>query len=89
MQTHTRSNNNDDNNRDKDKIIIIFSILGELKKLRNMKVTFIPSVVSTLGKFPKGLERKLEELEIRRRIVTIKTTVRLRSVKLDRRVLKT
>ena len=45
------NDNNNDNNR-------------ELGKLWNM-VTVIPIVVGALGTVPKGLERKLEELEIR------------------------
>ena len=50
-------------------------ITRELKKLWNMRVTVIPIVAGALGTFPKGLEKRLEELEIRRRIETIQTIV--------------
>ena len=43
----------------------------ELKKVWNMKVTVIPVVVRDLGMVPKGLEKRLGELEIRGRIETI------------------
>ena len=36
-----------------------------------MKETVIPIVIGTLGTVPKSLERRLEELEIRRRTKTI------------------
>ena len=36
----------------------------ELKKLWNMKVTVIPIVIGALGTIPKGLVKRLEELEI-------------------------
>ena len=49
-------------------------LLRELKWLWNMKVTMIPVVVGALGTVSKGLERGLEELEIRGRIETIQTT---------------
>ena len=45
-----------------------------------MKVTVIPIVIGALGTAPKGLERGLEELEIRGRIETVQTTALLRSV---------
>ena len=44
--------------------------LKKTKKLWILRVTVIPIVVSALGTVPKGLERKLEELEIRGRIET-------------------
>ena len=37
----------------------------ELKKLWNMKVTFIPIVIGTLGTVTEGLLERLEGLEIR------------------------
>ena len=39
-------------------------LVRELKKLWNIKVTVIPIVVGTLGIIPKGLEKRLGELEI-------------------------
>ena len=39
--------------------------------LFNMKLTVISIVVGTFGNVLKGLERRLEELEIRRRIEII------------------
>ena len=39
-----------------------------------MKVTVIPVVISALGTVFKGLEKRLEELEIGGRIETIQTT---------------
>ena len=41
------------------------------KKLRNMKVTFIPVVIGALGTVTKELVQGLEDLEIRRRMETI------------------
>ena len=49
----------------------------------------IPIVIGALGMVPKGLERSLEELEIRGRIETIQTTALLRSARILRRVLET
>ena len=44
--------------------------LKELKNLRNKKVTEIPILVGAFGTVPRYLENKMEELEIRGRIVT-------------------
>ena len=49
----------------------------ELRKLVNIKVTVIPVVTAIFGTVPKGLERGLEEWEIRGRIETIQTTALL------------
>ena len=46
----------------------------ELKKLWNMKVTFIPIVIGVLGIVTKVLIKGLEDLEIRGRVKTIQTT---------------
>ena len=54
-----------------------------MKKLWNMKVTFIPIVNGTVGTVTKGLIKGLEDLEIR---VTIQTTALLRSARILRRV---
>ena len=61
----------------------------ELKKLWNMKVTFIPIVIGALGIVTEGLIKGLEDLEIRGRVETIQTTALLRSVRIPRRVLET
>ena len=45
-------------------------------------------MISELGTVPKGLERRLEELEVQERIETIQTTVLLRSARILRRVLE-
>ena len=37
----------------------------ELKKRRNIKVTFIPIIIVTLGTVTEGLIKELEDLEIR------------------------
>ena len=60
----------------------------ELKKLWNMRVKVIPIVIGALGTVPKGLERSLNELEIKGRIDTIQTTALLKSARIIRRVLE-
>ena len=60
----------------------------ELKKLRNMLVTFIPIVFSSLGTVPKGLIKGLEDLDLTGRVETIQTTALLRSTKILRRVMQ-
>ena len=59
------------------------------KKLWNMKVKVIPIVVGALGTVPKGLERGLENPDIRGRIDTIQNTALLQSTRILRRVLDT
>ena len=60
-----------------------------LKTLWNMRVMMmIPIVIGVLGTVPKGLERGLEQLEIRGRIETIQTRT-LRSARILRRLLET
>ena len=62
----------------------------ELKKtLWNMRVKVLPIVIGALGKVPKGLERSLDELEIRGRIETIQTTALLKSARIIRSVVET
>ena len=46
----------------------------ELKKLWNMKVTIIPIVIGAFGIVTKGLLKRLEDLEVGRRVETIQTT---------------
>ena len=64
-------------------------LVREPKRLWTMKVMVIPIVVGALGTVPKGLEKMLEELEIRGRIETIQITALLRSARILRRVLET
>ena len=54
-----------------------------------MTVIFLPVVVGVIGMVRKGLERKLEELQIRGRIEYIQITVLTRSAKILCRVLQT
>ena len=60
----------------------------EQKKLWDMLVTVILIVVGALGTVPKGLERGLEQSEIRIRIETHTTTL-LRSARISKRMLET
>ena len=55
-----------------------------MKKLRNMKVMFIPIVIGSLGTVTNGLLKRLENFEIRRQLETIQTTKLLRSAKILR-----
>ena len=52
-------------------------------------MTVISNVVGALRSVPNGLEKKQEELEIRRRIETIQTMALLRSARILRCVLET
>ena len=61
----------------------------ELKKLWNMKVTIIPTVIGAFGTVNKGLLKGQEELEVERRVETIQTTALLRTASMLRRVLET
>ena len=60
----------------------------ELKKLWNMKVTFVPIVIGALGTITKGLLKGLVDLEVSRRMEAIQTTL-LRTARIQRRVLET
>ena len=61
----------------------------ELRKLRNMKVKMIPTVIRVLWMIPKGLEREHEEMKIEGRTETIQTIAILRSASIPRRILET
>ena len=63
-------------------------IARELTKLWNMKGTIIPIVTGVFGKVTKGLLKGLEDLEIRGRVETIRTTTLLRTARILRRVLE-
>ena len=58
-------------NEKKDKYL---DLAWELKKLRNLKVTFIPIVIGALGTVTEGLIKDLEDLEIKGRVETIQNT---------------
>ena len=59
------------------------------KNLWKMRMTVIRIVVGALGTVLRGAEKRQTELEIRRRIKTIRTTSLLRSARILRRVLET
>ena len=56
-----------------------------------MKVTVIPIVIGALGTITRGLIQGLKDLEInkKKRVETIQTTVLLISVRILRRVMET
>ena len=54
-----------------------------------MRVSLIPIVIGAVGTIPKGLVRRLEDLEIRGRVDTIQTTALLRLARLLRRLRET
>ena len=62
---------------------------SKLKKLSNMKVTVIPTLIGALGTISWGLLKGLEELEIEIRIETIQTTAVIWSARILRGVLVT
>ena len=57
----------------------------DVKKLWNMRVTVMSIGVGTLVTVPKGMEKRLEELEIRGRIETTQTTAVLKSARILKR----
>ena len=59
-----------------------------LKKLWNMKVTFIPIVIGAFGTVTRELIKRLEDLKIRGRVETIETTALLKTARILRRVLE-
>ena len=61
----------------------------ELKKIWNMKVKIVPSVISAFGTVKKGLLNGLEDLEVGGRVETIVTKTLLRMARILRRVLET
>ena len=68
---------------------ITFRPCWELRKLWNMKVTVITSLIGALGTIFKALERRLGWLDIRVWFEIIHTTTFLRSAWILRRVLET
>ncbi len=75
--------------KDSEKKDKYLDLAGELKKLWNINVTFIPIIIGPLGTVTEGLLKGLEDLKIRGRVETIQTTVLLRSTRTLRRVLET
>ena len=65
------------------------NLARELKNLWKMKVTVIPIAIGALGTITKGLLKGLEDLEMRGWVVTIQTTVWLKSARILRRVMET
>ena len=65
------------------------SLTKDLEKMCNMKVTVIPFVIGVLCTVTKGLEKRLEDMEMRGRAETIPTTELLRSAIILRKVLET
>ena len=61
----------------------------ELKRLWNAKVTMIPIKVGGIGTIPKGLMKRLEKLEIRRKSETLEITVLLRSARIPGGIVET
>ena len=49
----------------------------------------IPIIIGRLGIFSKNLEKRLEELEIRRRIETIQSPTLMKLAKMIRKILET
>ena len=59
------------------------------KKLRNIKVTFIPIIIGALDTVNKRLLKGLEGLDIKGRVETIQTTIFFGLARILRRVLET
>ena len=54
-----------------------------------MQVTIIPIVIVAFGTVTKGLQKRLEDLEVGGRVETIQTTALLRIARILRRVMET
>ena len=74
--------------KESEKIDKYLDIARELKTLWNIRVIMMPIILGALGRVPKGLERRLEQLKIKGRIETIQITTLLRSVRILRKVLE-
>ena len=59
----------------------------ELKKLWNMKMTFIPIVIGSLGTVTKGLVQGQEDLEIRGRVEIIQTNAGVKNSKRTKKII--
>ena len=60
-----------------------------MKKKKDMKVIVIPIVLGALATIPKGLVKGLEDLHIKRPVGIIQTIARIRSTRIQRRVMET
>ena len=60
-----------------------------LERMWGMRVMVIPMADGALGTAPKGLDRRLEQFNIRGRINTIQNTIMLRLVSILRRIPET
>ena len=65
------------------------ALLGNWKKLWNMKVTIIPIVIGAFCTVTKGLLKGMDDLEVGERVETIQTTALLRTARILRRILET
>ena len=65
------------------------TLLGNWKKLWNMKVTIIPIVIGAFGTVTKRLLKGLEDLEVGGRVETIQTTALLKTARIPRKILET
>ena len=77
------------NKRKQNKKLVLRPYQTTKKKLWNTKVTMIPIVIGVPEIIPKGFVNRLEDLEIRRKLETIRNTGLLRSVRILRGVLET
>ena len=73
----------------KKKIVKYPDIARERKKLLNIKVTMVRIVIGINRTVLKGLEKRLAELEISRRIEKLLTTALFKSARIFRRVMDT
>ena len=69
-----------------EKIDKYLDLARDLKKTEEYELTVILIVVAVLGMGPKCQEKRLEELEVRGRIVSMQTIAVLRSTRILRRV---
>ena len=67
-------------------VLIITDFARELKKIWNMKITFIPIIIGALSTVIVGLIKGLEDLEIKGRVKATQRTGLLRSARILRRV---
>ena len=75
--------------KESEKIDKYLDLARELKELYNMKLTMVPVIVGVPGTVPKGLEKRMEEQEIRGKVEIVQITALLRSAWILRRVLET
>ena len=74
--------------KEREKRVKYLDLARELKKLWNMLVIEIPIVIRALGTFLKGLEKELEDLEIREQEETTQTTALSSSATISRTFIK-